>query len=210
MFYADSILSKRGPLGQVWLAAHWDFKRLSKTEINRTDIKAAVGPWRHCGARVRKQRMDGADPKPCRRVRRRWGYVLRARRNGHPAAGAARAASVRSAALWRRAHLLAQDQVPAGRLQRGARQSEAGARRRPPSGQTGHGNLLAYMVGRLTCGKGRRTAKTFRAGAVDLAPDQATANYGAITIGDALFDLDAIAPILEQASGDFAGCAHTR
>jgi len=43
MFYADSILSKRGPLGQVWLAAHWDFKRLSKTEINRTDIKAAVG-----------------------------------------------------------------------------------------------------------------------------------------------------------------------
>ena len=83
-------------------------------------------------------------------------------------------------------------------------------RRRPPSGQRGHRNLLAYMVGRSTCGKGRRTAKTFRAGAVDLAPDQATANYGAITIGDALFDLDAIAPILEQASGDFAGCAHTR
>ena len=53
MFYADSILSKRGPLGQVWLPAHWDFKRLSKTEINRTDIMAAVGAWRHCGAQRR-------------------------------------------------------------------------------------------------------------------------------------------------------------
>ena len=43
MFYADFILSKRHPLGHVWLAAHWDTRKLNKAEINRTDLRVCVG-----------------------------------------------------------------------------------------------------------------------------------------------------------------------
>lgn len=41
MFYADFVLSKKGPLSQVWLAAHWE-KKLSKAQIVETDVDAAV------------------------------------------------------------------------------------------------------------------------------------------------------------------------
>lgn len=37
MFYSHYILAKKGPLGQVWLAAHWD-KKLTKHMISQTDI----------------------------------------------------------------------------------------------------------------------------------------------------------------------------
>lgn len=42
MFYSQLILAKRGPLGQIWLAAHWD-KKLKKDQIFSTDITKSVG-----------------------------------------------------------------------------------------------------------------------------------------------------------------------
>jgi hypothetical protein len=33
MFYSEAILSRRGPLGKVWLAAHWE-RKLSKTQVH--------------------------------------------------------------------------------------------------------------------------------------------------------------------------------
>lgn len=41
MFYSDSILTKKGPLANVWLAAHWD-KKLSKAQIVQTNINESV------------------------------------------------------------------------------------------------------------------------------------------------------------------------
>ncbi|GMT05500.1 hypothetical protein PENTCL1PPCAC_27674, partial [Pristionchus entomophagus] len=41
MFYAQFVLSKKGPLAKIWLAAHWE-KKLSKAQIYETDIKEAV------------------------------------------------------------------------------------------------------------------------------------------------------------------------
>jgi hypothetical protein len=41
MFYAESILSKKGSLSKIWLAAHWD-KKLSKQEVYKTDIADSV------------------------------------------------------------------------------------------------------------------------------------------------------------------------
>ena len=42
MFYSQLLLAKKGPLGKVWLAAHWE-KKLNKQTILQTDIKATVG-----------------------------------------------------------------------------------------------------------------------------------------------------------------------
>uniref|UniRef100_A0A8R1IDT2 Rad21_Rec8_N domain-containing protein n=1 Tax=Caenorhabditis japonica TaxID=281687 RepID=A0A8R1IDT2_CAEJA len=41
MFYADFVLSKKGPLSKVWLAAHWE-KKLSKAQIYETNVDEAV------------------------------------------------------------------------------------------------------------------------------------------------------------------------
>lgn len=41
MFYSDSILTKKGPLANIWLAAHWD-KKLSKAQVVQTDINVSV------------------------------------------------------------------------------------------------------------------------------------------------------------------------
>eukprot|EP00045_Choanoeca_perplexa_P002334 m.23972 g.23972 ORF g.23972 m.23972 type:complete len:520 (+) comp11456_c0_seq1:70-1629(+) len=40
MFYPGAILAKRGPLGQIWLAAHWP-KRLSGKQVKDTDVSEA-------------------------------------------------------------------------------------------------------------------------------------------------------------------------
>ena len=45
MFYSQFVLSKRGALSKVWLAAHWDSK-LNKAQILETDVKKSVGTWR--------------------------------------------------------------------------------------------------------------------------------------------------------------------
>ncbi|KZS88044.1 hypothetical protein SISNIDRAFT_433205 [Sistotremastrum niveocremeum HHB9708] len=42
MFYSEAILSRRGPLAKVWLAAHWE-RKLSKTQTLQTDIEQSVG-----------------------------------------------------------------------------------------------------------------------------------------------------------------------
>ncbi|KAK0241868.1 Rec8 like protein-domain-containing protein [Armillaria nabsnona] len=42
MFYSEAILSRRGPLGKVWLAAHME-RKLSKTQTLQTDIEESVG-----------------------------------------------------------------------------------------------------------------------------------------------------------------------
>ena len=44
MFYSQLILAKKGPLGKIWLAAHWD-KKLTKNQIYATDITESVGTW---------------------------------------------------------------------------------------------------------------------------------------------------------------------
>ena len=41
MFYAHFVLSKKGPLARVWLAAHWD-KKLTKASVFETDIESTV------------------------------------------------------------------------------------------------------------------------------------------------------------------------
>lgn len=42
MFYPQIILSKKGPLGKVWLAAHWGDKKLGRTQIFSADIPTQV------------------------------------------------------------------------------------------------------------------------------------------------------------------------
>ena len=44
MFYSQIILAKKGPLGKIWLAAHWD-KKLNKATIFQTDVSKAVGAF---------------------------------------------------------------------------------------------------------------------------------------------------------------------
>lgn len=41
MYYAHFLLSRKGPLARVWLAAHWD-KKLTKANIFETDIEGSV------------------------------------------------------------------------------------------------------------------------------------------------------------------------
>ena len=41
MFYAYFVLTKKGPLARVWLAAHWD-KKLTKAHIFETNIEDSV------------------------------------------------------------------------------------------------------------------------------------------------------------------------
>jgi len=41
MFYSQFVLTKKGALGRVWLAAHWD-RKLNKGQINSTNIEESV------------------------------------------------------------------------------------------------------------------------------------------------------------------------
>jgi cohesin complex subunit SCC1 len=41
MFYSQIILARKGPLGKIWLAAHFD-KKLTKSQIFSTDISSSV------------------------------------------------------------------------------------------------------------------------------------------------------------------------
>lgn len=42
MFYSQIILAKKGPLGKIWLAAHWGDKKLGRPQIFSTDISQSV------------------------------------------------------------------------------------------------------------------------------------------------------------------------
>ncbi|TPX56911.1 hypothetical protein PhCBS80983_g04207 [Powellomyces hirtus] len=48
MFYADTLLSKKGKLAKVWLAAHWE-RKLSKSQFLQTDLPASVESIIHPG-----------------------------------------------------------------------------------------------------------------------------------------------------------------
>ncbi|OAQ28892.1 Rad21/Rec8 like protein, partial [Linnemannia elongata AG-77] len=41
MFYSEAILSKKGPLAKVWLAAHWE-RKLSKNQFLQTNLNNSV------------------------------------------------------------------------------------------------------------------------------------------------------------------------
>lgn len=60
MFYSEFILAKKGPLGRIWLAAHWS-KKLTRQQVRR---RAGRRPpaWREGGA---------ADQRRSRQLRRR-------------------------------------------------------------------------------------------------------------------------------------------
>lgn len=42
MFYNFEVLTKKGKLARVWLAAHYD-KKLTKTQVLNTNIEKAIG-----------------------------------------------------------------------------------------------------------------------------------------------------------------------
>ena len=42
MFYSRSLLSRKGPLGAIWVAAYC-FKRLKKAQVFETNIPSSVG-----------------------------------------------------------------------------------------------------------------------------------------------------------------------
>ena len=44
MFYSQLILAKKGRLGNIWLAAHWD-KKLTKKQVFMTNIVECVGKY---------------------------------------------------------------------------------------------------------------------------------------------------------------------
>jgi len=41
MFYSQVILARKGPLGKIWLAAHFD-RKLTKNQVFTTDISESV------------------------------------------------------------------------------------------------------------------------------------------------------------------------
>lgn len=47
MFYSQIILSKKGPLGKIWQAAHWGDKKLGRPAIFATDISSTVDELLH-------------------------------------------------------------------------------------------------------------------------------------------------------------------
>ncbi|KAI9018449.1 Rec8 like protein-domain-containing protein [Hyaloraphidium curvatum] len=46
MFFSESILSKKGSLARIWLAAHWE-RKLSKAQFLQTNIQQSVGAIVH-------------------------------------------------------------------------------------------------------------------------------------------------------------------
>ncbi|KIK67116.1 hypothetical protein GYMLUDRAFT_37150 [Collybiopsis luxurians FD-317 M1] len=58
MSYTESILSRRGPLGKVWLAAHME-RKLSKTQTLQTDIEESVDAILHQEFEVMALRVSG-------------------------------------------------------------------------------------------------------------------------------------------------------
>ncbi|PVG01205.1 hypothetical protein CPB86DRAFT_781785 [Serendipita vermifera] len=73
MFYADAILSKKGPLARVWLAAHYE-RKLSKAQTLQTDIgqSAKAIESRPLALRISGQLLLGV----CRIYSRKAKYLL--------------------------------------------------------------------------------------------------------------------------------------
>ena len=47
MFYNDSILTKKGPLANIWIAANWGDKRLTRNQVTHTDIPNSIAEIIH-------------------------------------------------------------------------------------------------------------------------------------------------------------------
>lgn len=45
MFYEQMVLAKKGPLGHVWLAAHWE-KKVTKQQVQDTALLPTLGTLR--------------------------------------------------------------------------------------------------------------------------------------------------------------------
>ncbi|KAI8591975.1 Rec8 like protein-domain-containing protein [Geranomyces variabilis] len=58
MFYTDALLSKKGKLAKVWLAAHWE-RKLSKTQLLQTDVPASVESIIQTGQQPMALRLSG-------------------------------------------------------------------------------------------------------------------------------------------------------
>ncbi|KAI8922919.1 Rec8 like protein-domain-containing protein [Entophlyctis helioformis] len=58
MFYSETILSKKGPLAKVWLAAHWE-RKLSKSQFLQTNIQSSVSAILTAGAEPMALRLSG-------------------------------------------------------------------------------------------------------------------------------------------------------
>ncbi|KAF5389353.1 hypothetical protein D9757_004287 [Collybiopsis confluens] len=58
MSYTENILSRRGPLGKVWLAAHME-RKLSKTQTLQTDIEESVDAIIHQEIEIMALRVSG-------------------------------------------------------------------------------------------------------------------------------------------------------
>ncbi|KAJ3010605.1 sister chromatid cohesion protein 1 [Thoreauomyces humboldtii] len=58
MFYTDSLLSKKGKLAKVWLAAHWE-RKLSKSQFLQTDLPASVESIIQTGQQPLALRLSG-------------------------------------------------------------------------------------------------------------------------------------------------------
>jgi hypothetical protein len=43
MFYSQFLLTKQGPLGTIWLAAHGNANKLRKTQVVDTDLAESCG-----------------------------------------------------------------------------------------------------------------------------------------------------------------------
>ena len=50
MFYSEFVLAKKGALGKVWLAAHWE-KKLTRTQMSKSNITEACASIIKVGAK---------------------------------------------------------------------------------------------------------------------------------------------------------------
>ena len=101
-FYAQFVLTRKGPLAKIWLAAHWD-KKLTKAHVFETDIVSSV---------------DAILEPQVKPIYFYYLYNLRFHPfNRYPSLDAHRPTHLWSPLAWCCAYLFAQSQVPAERLQ---------------------------------------------------------------------------------------------
>ena len=41
MFYSETILTRKGPFANIWLAAHWE-RKLTKSQVTQTDLHSSI------------------------------------------------------------------------------------------------------------------------------------------------------------------------
>lgn len=46
MFYSHVLMSKKGPLAKIWIAAHFE-RKLNRTQVLQTDIKTSAGEYKY-------------------------------------------------------------------------------------------------------------------------------------------------------------------